>query len=399
MTVCKRKIFYKSNLHAQDGSSALETLLAISIVLVITPLLYNQISDMTHEVQDMAMANKIVKLRDGVINFVRVNQNQWPEVAEVKLEEKDISEIAPDAHSVFIDKYKVNGATITDVYVAFDIDDSSYRAANIAKYIGQNAAIVREDNVAYAQSWAVSAPSEFHVGDLIYKISRDFDGEDRTRFLHRATMGEDGLNQMNRDLYMNNFNIFNVGSIDAVSAKIIDVDATFVNADVVDTDNAYFTSGAILKSKDAQFGSMRVTGDVSGFRKIIADKLNNDKYTTNGRLVVDSATIEDSVNVSGNLILKSTSAKTVTGFAGISASKLLTPYVSATNMIFYENFGITVSGELLMTSVAPLQIGSWSFPTNVPPSFSKFEITRTKFPSVPDKKKFEKLISKDWQTQ
>ena len=38
----------------------------------------------------------------------------------------------------------------------------------------------------------------------------------------------------------------------------------------------------------------------------------------------------------------------------------------------YENFGITVSGELLLSGVAPLKIGSWSWPSVIMPSFSKF---------------------------
>ena len=398
MTVCK-KHFYKSALYSQRGASVLEVLLAIAVVLAISPFMYSQIIDMTHDVQDIAMANKIVSVRDGVINFVRVNQNQWEDVAEIKMDEKDIETIAPMAHSGFVDKYMVNGATVTDVYLAFNIQDKDYRNANVARYIGSDAAVVREDGIAYGPSWAVSAPDDFMVGDLIYKISRDFDGADKSKFLHRATMGEDQLNQMQRDLHMNNFNLFNVANINSLSANIIDVDAVFLDADVVDTNTVYFSSGANLKSNNIQMGSVRVTGDVNGFRNIIANKLNGDKYSTNGHVIVDSATVNKSVNVAGNLILKSTSSKSVTGFDGISANKLLTPYLSATNIIFYENFGITISGELLMTSVAPLQIGSWRFPTNTPPSFSSFEITRASLPDTPKAKDFKELTSKNWHIQ
>ena len=135
MTVCK-KHFCKSALYSQSGASVLEVLLAIAVVLAISPFMYNQIIDMTHDVQDIAMANKIVSVRDGVINFVRVNQNQWEDVAEIKMDEKDIEKIAPMAHSGFVDKYMVNGATITDVYLAFDVQDKDYREANVARYIG-----------------------------------------------------------------------------------------------------------------------------------------------------------------------------------------------------------------------------------------------------------------------
>lgn len=398
MTVCK-KHFNRAITLAQRGATMTEVVLALAVVVVVSPFLYNQIIDMTHESSDIATANKIVDLRGSVINYLRINQPQWDEVAEIKMGEEELAEIAPMAHSGFIDKYKVNGAEITDVYLAFDLDLSVYRIANIAKQIGEDAAVVREDGVAYSQSWAVSAPEDFYVGDLIYKISRDFEGADKSRFLHRGTMGEDNLNQMNRDLHLNNYNIFNVSTIDGDSANITDVDAVFLNADVIDANSVYFSAGANMNSMNMAVGSMRVTGDTNGFKMIRADMLNGNKYTTNGRLVVDRATIGNSINVSNNLILKSSSAKKVSGFGGISMGKLLTPYLSATDIAFFENFGLTVSGELLLTGDAPLKIGSWLFPTPTPPSFSKLILTRATIPSVPDAVEFKNIIQKGWQNK
>ena len=395
--IVSKKHFYNTN--TQRGASVLEVVLAITVVLAVSPFVYTQTIKMANDVRDIANANKIVSLRDGVINFIRVNQSQWPDTAEIKMSEEDLKNISPSAHSGFIDKYSVNGATITDVYLAFDIDNSDFRSANVAKYIGDDAAIVREDGIAYSQSWAVSAPDDFMVGDLIYKISRDFGASDKSKFLHRGTMGEDKLNQMQRDLHMNSFNMYNVSNIDAVSVKVFDVDAVFIESDMVDSESVYFTSGANLDSQNITFGSMRVTGDASGLNTIVANKLNGDKYTTTGRIIADRAVVGNSVNVANNLILKSTSANSISGFNGISTNKLLTPYLSATDLVFYENFGITVSGELLMTSNAPLKIGNWVFPTNVPPSCSKFILTRASIPPVPDKDEFKKLTSKNWQTR
>ena len=392
MIVCKKHF-------EQRGATLTEVVLAVAVVIAVSPFMYNQIIEMSRESQDIAKANEIVTLRDGVINYVRVNQSQWPDNAEIKMTDEELQKISLDAHSAYIDKYKVNGASITDVYLAFDMDSSDYRTANIAKQIGEDAAVVREDGIAYSQSWAVSAPDDFYVGDLIFRVSHDFAGVDKSRFLHRGTMGEDGLNQMLRDLHMNNFNVFNAASIDALSAKIIDVDAVFLESDVVDANNVYFSSGANMSSDSLTFSSMRVTGDTSGFRLIKADKLNGDKYTTSGRLIVDRATIGNSVNVAGNLILKSSSSRTVSGFGGISMNKLLTPYLSTTDLVFFENFGITVSGELLLAGVAPLKIGSWFFPSLSFPSFSKLTLTRASIPPVPDAYEFNKIISTDWQTK
>lgn len=398
MIVCKR-FFEKLNKDVSCGATMTEVILAVAVVIALSPFMYNQISEMANESADVAKANEIVNMRDDVVNFVRINQSSWPDVAEIKLGDEELEKIAPVAHSAYVDKYKVNGASITDVYLAFDIGKNDYRAANIAKQIGEDAAIVREDGVAYSQSWAVSAPDDFYVGDLIFRISYDFEGADKSRFLHRATMGEDGLNQMQRNLHMNNFNVFNAGNIDGLSAKITDVDAVFLESDVVDANNVYFTAGANMNSDSIIFSSMRVTGDTNGFRTIKADKLNDDKYSTNGRLIVDRATVGNSVNVANNLILKSTSAKSISGFGGISMNKLLTPYLSATDLVFFENFGITVSGELLLAGVAPLRIGTWLFPSTTPPSFSKLTLTRASVPPVPDADEFDKITSKNWNTR
>ena len=385
--------------NSQRGATMVEAVLAIAVVIAVSPFMYTQIVQMSHDSQDIAVANEIVKLRDSVINYIRVNQNQWPDNTEIKLSDDEIKNISPIAHSVYIDKYKVNGASITDVYLAINTNQSDFRTANIAKQIGEDAAVVRDDGIAYSQSWAVSAPDDFYVGDLIYRVSYDFEGADKSRFLHRGTMGEDNLNQMQRNLHMNNFNIFNAYDIDAVSAKIVDVDAVFLESDVVDANNVYFSSGANIGSENITFSSMRVTGDTNGFRTIKADVLNSDKSTTNGRLIVDRATIGNSVNVAGNLILKSPNTRTISGFGGISVNKLLTPYLTATDLVFFENFGITVSGELLLAGIAPLKIGSWSFPSTTPPSFSKLILTRASIPSNPDMDEFDKITSQNWHTK
>ena len=394
-----KKYFEQLNKHSMRGATLTEVVLAVAVVIAVSPFMYNQIVEMSRESQDIARANEIINLRDDVVNYVRINQGQWDEKAEIKLSQEQLQKISPLAHSGYIDKYKVNGASITDVYLAFNIDSSDFRASNIAKQIGEDAAVVREDGIAYSQSWAVSAPNDFYVGDLIFRISYDFEGADKSRFLHRGTMGEDELNKMQRNLHMNNFNVFNAADIDALSAKIIDADAVFLESDVVDANTVYFSSGANLSSNDITFASMRVTGDTNGFRLIKADKLNGDKYTTSGRLITDRATIGNSVNVAGNLILKSTSSTSISGFSGISMNKLLTPYLTTTDLVFFENFGITVSGELLLAGIAPLKIGSWVFPSLTPPSFSKLILTRASIPPVPDADEFGKITSKDWQTR
>ncbi len=393
MTVYKMKIFADST----RGASMLEVLLAMAIVAMATPFLYSQIADTNDTLRDMATANKIMDLRDPVLNFVRLNQNDWPAVAQIKLSDAELDEISDMPTSGFIDKYQVNGATVTDVYLAFDMDGTDLRTTQIARHIGTDAAVVGNDGIAYGRTWAVAAP-EFYPGNLIYRISRDLDGEDKSRYLHRTETGEENLNMMLRDLNMNNNRIYDIGGIVAKSARVRGASAQFVEAAGLTANTLYFSSGANLDGDTASFASMRVTGDISGFRNIYADTLNGNTYTTSGRIITDRAMVLDSVNIGNRLTLKSDASRTISGFTGIVAHTVKTSYVSTEEIIFYDNFGLTVSGELLMSTTAPIRIGGWTFPSLTPPRFSVLNLSRATIPSAPTKDEFSAIMSADWQT-
>ena len=80
------------------------------------------------------------------------------------------------------------------------------------------------------------------------------------------------------------------------------VTADFVDADEILAENVYFSSGANMDGGDVFIGDMRVSGDVTGFRTISADKLNGTTYTTSGRVITDRADVTRSVNVSGEIL-------------------------------------------------------------------------------------------------
>ena len=392
MTVNKSYFFGNS----ERGASILEVLLAMAIVALATPFLYSQISNTNDTLRDIAMANKIIALRTPVLNFVRLYQNDWPDVAQIKLSDEELNEISEAATAGFIDKYAVNGATITDVYLAFDMGETDLRTTQIARHIGNDAAIVGTDGIAYGRTWAVAAP-DFRPGNLIYKISRDLDGEDRTKYLHRTEMGDEKLNTMMRDLNMNNNRVYDAGGIIAKSAKINNASVQFLDTENLVADTLYFSDGANLDGDKAFFNSIRVTGDVSGFRNIYADKLNSNTYTTSGRIITDRATVVNSVNVGNTLTLKSDSSRTISGFTGITAHSVDTSYISTEEIIFYDNFGLTISGELLYSTTAPLKIGSWTFPSLTPPKFRELYLSRANTPSMPNAKEFSVIMSDDWK--
>ncbi|MBQ7290082.1 MAG: hypothetical protein IJW84_04285 [Alphaproteobacteria bacterium] len=391
MTVFKTKIFSNQN----RGASITEVLLAMAIIAIATPFVYNQIAKTNHTIHDIAVARRVMSTRDNALNFVRMNQDKWPTPAQIRLDDTELAAISPDAAAGLIDKYSVNGAVITDVYLAFELADEQLRTNKIARHIGGDAAVVGPDNIAYGNTWAVAAP-DFVPGDLVYRISRDVVGTDTSRYLHRATSGEDKLNVMERDLDMARHHVYNVATASAKSARIKNGNATFVDTDSATANTIYFSSGANIDGTDVSVGNLRVSGDMSGFRNVYADNINGDKFTTTGRIITDRATILDSVNVSGDFIVKSDSTRTISGFTGISVNSVATPYISTEEMIFYENFGLTVSGELLMSTTPPLKIGNWVFQSTKPPAFSKFELSRGTLPTAPSRNAFSPLIRSGW---
>lgn len=377
------------------GASVLEVILTLGILAMAGPFLYGQIKKASDSVRDMAVAQHIVDLRDVGLNFVRQHQDSWPDIAQIRLSPDELALISSDATAGFIDKYAVRGATVTDVYLGFDVG-GELRANAIARQIGGDAAVVGADDVAYAPSWAVAAP-DFMRGDLVYRISRDFSGEDKTKYLHRGTSGEDDLNVMQRDLNMGGNDVFDIGTVAASSVSAPSAAATFVNSSSLLAGSVYYSAGANVDGQNVSVGNLRVTGDVAGLRNIYADNLNGRGYTTSGRVITDRATIENSVNVSRDFVLKSDSVRTVSGFAGIQANSVVTSYLSAEDIVFFDNFGLTVSGELMMSTTAPLKIGAWTFPSLTPPRFKELTLARASVPAAPSRDEFAIITGAGWR--
>ncbi len=412
MIVSKTKIFN----NVSRGASLIEVVLTISIIAVAAPFMYKQIQNTHNDIANISMAQKIVDLQNDTLNFVRTNQQDWPDTIEIILTPENLQEISPSITAGIIDRRKYNDTTITDIYLAFDISKSAVRTNQIAHQIGSDAAVVGEDGIAYGNNWAVSAP-QFEPGFLIYRISHNFSTQDRTNFLHRSatdtTSGDatsknkntdtpdktNNLNAMFRNLNMGGKDILNVGALDANSVVAKNTNATFIRGDDVNADSVYFSSGANIQGTYATIETIRALGDISGFNTITADNLNGNSFSNSGAIIADRAVVKNSVKIGNLFKIKSSTSRTIDSFTAISSNSVYTPYVNAGDMMFYGDFGITVSGELLVSGVAPLRIGGWSFPSNQLPSFASLKIGRAKITPTPNKDEFSAIMSSDWQTK
>ncbi len=393
VTVLNKNFF----INLQSGASMTEVILSLAIVSLATPFLYGQIKRVNDNIRDVSVANRIVATRDGVLNFVRSNQDLWPEVAQIKLNSNDLLEMSTGAIAGFIDKYKIHGASVTDVYLAFDFGVGQIQTNKIARHIGNNAAVVMNDGVAYAGDWAISV-SDFKPGYLVYRISRDTSGVDTSQYLHRGASGALDLNVMQRDLNMGGHNIDNVGIVTAKSVQSKNVKATFAEFDELNVGTVHFASGANIEGGKVQFESVRVAGDISGFRNIYADKMNGDTYSTLGHVIADRANITESVNVLHDFTIKSDYVRTISGFSGIRANRVAVPFLRTEQLMFFENFGLTISGELINSGTSPLKIGSWLYPSTSLPNFNSITFTRANFSDMPDLNEFSVIMGNDWQS-
>lgn len=414
MIAYKTKIFN----NASRGASMIEVILAISIIAVAAPFMYGQIRRTRDDIENISVAQKIVDLQDNALNFVRTHQENWTDKNEIQLTDDEIREISPLVSAAFVDRRQFRGTTITDVYLVFDISSSAVRTNQIARQIGTDAAVVSDDGVAYGTSWAVTAP-EFTPGELVYRVSYNFSTQDRHNFLHRGASDvdttksksdeksdeksddtiNDNLNAMLRNLNMGGKDILDIGTLDAKSISGKNINATFLVSDDAVVDSAYFSSGANIQGTNADIDTVRALGDISGFRSITANTLNGSTFSNSGTVITDRALVKKSVRIGNLFKIKSSSTRTVNAFTAISANSVYTPYVNTHDLIFYGDFGLTVSGELLMSRTAPLKIGSWVFPSNQMPSFSTLNLGRAKFTKTPDKSEFSAIMSSDWQTK
>lgn len=317
----KQTNFLNKNFMAQRGASMLEIILAVALVLMLVPFMYYHIADMNNTVKDVALANQIVKLRDPVVDFIRVHQSEFLSDGgmAIPFTDEELASIAPMAQSGWVFRNNMVGASSIEVYLLFSLG-AAYRTANIAKYIGSDAALVSDDNIAYSNDWAVGFDEDLTPGDLVFKITHDFSEADNDRYLHRGTIGGAHLNRMERTLNMNFNNLYNVKNIsvpnpdgcseavccdgdDCGVAYINSAQALFLNAGsgIVNVNNATFLSGATIETSGGSphIGKLTVLGDVNNLKEIDTKTID----ATAGTLYAQNISLSGNIEIGNNLSL------------------------------------------------------------------------------------------------
>jgi hypothetical protein len=353
----KRIKFFKNT---QYGSSALEVIFAIAIVLIVTPFMYNQISEMSQAVHDVSFAKQVTGLRDGVLNYVRVNQGSLSN-GDV-LDEEVLDAIAPGATLGLVTKTSIGDGNMGDsanieIFLVFDPEQDKYRVANIAKYIGPDAAVVQNDDAAYAKNWAVSLANidGNYKKNLIYRIARDFSEEDKSLYLHKT--GDSGFNVMERDLHMHNNDIVNVADFVADQAfKVYTLSASLIKKISekleIKANSVYFPIGATFQNSTLNFNSLEIHNGLHGFSDIYTNSFcNSDLYCGDNGITTIEAHIDNFIKIPDNFIAGKNDDDTAYSqayFSGFNINGNLTsPNVETHELVFKPYADMVVSGEFI----------------------------------------------------
>ncbi|MGI5845747.1 MAG: hypothetical protein ACOX7D_00985 [Alphaproteobacteria bacterium] len=410
----KNRDFYKE----QKGAGLIETLLAIAIVGAIIPFAYNGAINMSNQIADISESKHIIAWGDPIMAYVRKNQSDWPSNAQVEFNQNQLKILNKgdnrllDPYAGFIEKREDSSGTSINAYIAFrPIKIKKIRVANIVRNLGTDAAIVESGGEAISSAgWGISSEL-FSEGDLIFRISDILGKDDSYKYLHRIYLDNIELNTMYRDIDMVKNNIFDIGKINAKTLNSTNVKTWFVESGIIKTKEIFFPEGMSIDASNAEFESINVSDDISGFRNITADKLkgigtsSGSSWSSRGDIIVDMVNINGPIHVQNDMIVRSESSRIITSFAGIRAQSIATPFLSTDNLIFQKDFGITISGELLYSSTggAPIRLGRWYFPSINGPRFSNLflkkvnnnEIGETLI--VPNNNDFLPIITSGWQ--
>ena len=383
ITSAKRDITYHD--YHENGASLLEMLFAIMIMAIAMPFAYRQIHDVSSNLRYMNIARDLINRTEYIKGYMRLNDALFPMDEFVEAESEDADKL------VFIRRTEY----ATTAFVVLQNYDLSILSANrVRSFIGDNAAVVEEDGVAYSAggNWSVMI-EDANPGDLILRISNMRSDNNAERFLHKTTLADDTLSTMQRDLFLGNNSIQNAGHIDARRLTANDLDINLVRVPAVRAGSLFFPNGLNLNPTNSTFQNMRVTGDITGFRNITGDNFTNRR----GGIITERATVNNRLVVTNRFEVRSPTARSVGGFAGISASSARVSYLDTEILTFVPDFGLVVSSEMLYSTTAPLRIGNWNFPNagNTGPRFNQLYLGGNRVQmEIPD---FSSVVRERWR--
>ena len=231
----KRSLKYKNSL----GLGVIEIILAIAIMMIITPAVLKYSFKELYEVKYINIAKQLKQVEKALLNYAAIEKNKWNNGASGSIVEnvRDLfvrdygldEDISPDVTNNMRIKYIKDGTGAVNVFAVLNLDELGLDEISFKQtllYAGDTVGF-KEDNNAYSITGAWSEPfaniSQNINGDRVVVIKIDDTNLENeyssSTYLYRNNQGGEDGNKMRVDLSLGGYSINNFGTIEASNLK------------------------------------------------------------------------------------------------------------------------------------------------------------------------------------
>ena len=340
------------------GSSILEHILVLALIFSIIPIFYKNIRNISDEIKAINTAKKIIILKNSALNFIRINNKNWETDKLIKISSDNIKYVSSSINYALVNKHFEQGYYVINLYLVFTLDLPKIQIDRISKSIGSDSDIVKTNKTFFIDYKKIEH-QELSENDLIFRVKLITNNSDLSKYLHKKDISN--FNKMERNLDMNNFSIFNIATIYSDSVKTENINSKFIDSNKIKSKDTYFIEGCFIYPNNVTINNIDIKDDIANFKNINVDTLNDNKFTTSGKIVSNKVSVNNSLNVGNNLKMLSLSKKTINNIEAINSHSLNSTHIKTNEIHFLNGFGINLSYDLMLNNKSPLHIGSWKF--------------------------------------
>ncbi|MBL0690111.1 MAG: hypothetical protein JJV96_00030 [Alphaproteobacteria bacterium] len=278
----------------EGGGSILETILAMSILLLSLPFVYNKLSEFSEEIRLIAMAKYIQSYETSINNYILFQKQFFEEDFSLYLEDdKFVETLSPyglpesnrfdshlDSPSLLVNIDSKNDKI--NIFLLFtstikENEDGSIEIvsdrilSNISNHIGVNSGYINSEGKLLSKS-IIDLPDKYKINSsIVLKLSLESDKSSSSNYLYRYKAGTSTeLNTLNQSLVMgdntNSFSIYDVGTLKLKNAyiKILTQASSLKTESLITNDTKVYDNLIINRYKDTlEIDLLNISGNLN----------------------------------------------------------------------------------------------------------------------------------------
>ncbi|MBD5405307.1 hypothetical protein HDR59_02040 [bacterium] len=351
----KRNLKYKNSL----GLGVIEIILAIAIMMIITPAVLKYSFKELYEVKYINIAKQLKQIEKALLNYASIEKKNWNNGSSGSLV-KDVNDlfvhdyglnddISPDITNDMRVKYIKDETGAVNVFVVLTLDNLGLDEIAFKQtllYAGDTVGF-KEDNNAYSITGAWSEPfaniSQNINSDRIVVIKIDDTNLENeyasSNYLYRNNQGGEDGNKMRVNLSLGGYSINNFGTIEAANLKSSSTETEQVseikfNVGKFEGDIDIFTSlilkGVLLFSPGTYVKTLKVEISDYSDGKSVLKEINVPNAVLENATFSDVSSFHANIIVEGiatlsNLVVNNLQLSVLTGYNGALTNLFIKP--------------------------------------------------------------------------